>query len=84
MLIKIAVIAILFVILISLGSGMFFLVRDKSQGERMAKALTLRIGLSLGLVVLLMLAYGTGLIKPHGVHHSVPAHSSDPTTNTQK
>jgi hypothetical protein len=34
----------------------------------MARALTVRIGLSLALFILLMLAWYAGLIKPTGLH----------------
>ena len=68
MLVKIAVVVILLVILLSLGSGLFFLVRDKGQSHRTVKALTLRIALSVGLFILLMVAYAMGLIAPHGIY----------------
>jgi hypothetical protein len=59
---KIVVILFLVFILGSLFSGLFFLVRDKGQGERTVKALTVRITLSIVLFVLLMLGYYFGLI----------------------
>jgi hypothetical protein len=68
MLIKIVVILMLLLILASLGSGLFFLIHDQgSRNPRTVKALTLRIGLSVALFILLMLAYATGLITPHGL-----------------
>jgi len=48
--------------------GLFYLVRDKGNSNKTAKALTVRIGLSVALFVLLMVAYATGLIQPHGVY----------------
>jgi hypothetical protein len=69
---KIAVVIILLFILFSLGSGLFFLVQDKGQSKRTVKALTVRIALSLGLFILLMIAYFTGLITPHGVYPTAP------------
>ncbi len=68
MLVKIAVVIVLFIILISLGSGLFFMIRDKGQSDRTIKALTLRIALSVGLFLLLLIAYATGLITPHGIY----------------
>jgi hypothetical protein len=68
MLFKTIVVLILFTILFSLGSGLVFLVRDKGQTHRTVKALTFRIALSLGLFILLMLAYLAGLITPHGIY----------------
>lgn len=66
MLIKLFIIVILLLIVGSLFSALFFLIKDKGQGRRTARALTLRIGLSIGLFLLLMLGYYTGLIgQPH-------------------
>jgi len=75
MLIKIIIVILLLLILASLGSGLFFLVRDQGRNPRTVKALTLRIALSVGLFILLMIAYATGLITPHGViqRESAPA-----------
>ena len=67
MLIKIVVVLMLLLILASLGSGLFFLIRDQGRNPRTVKALTMRIALSVVLFVLLMLAYATGLIAPHGL-----------------
>ncbi len=59
---KIVVIAFIVLILASLGSALFFLVTDRSHSKRTAKALALRVGLSVGLFVLLMASYYFGLI----------------------
>ena len=59
---KIVVILFLVFILGSLFSALYFLVRDKGQGERTVKALTVRITLSIVLFVLLMLGYYSGII----------------------
>ena len=72
MFLKIAVIVVLLVILFSLGSSLVFLVQDKGRSTRTVKALTVRIALSLGLFILLMLAYALGLIAPHGVFPPAP------------
>jgi hypothetical protein len=77
MLIKIIVAIMLLLILASLGSGLFFLVRDQGRNPRTVKALTVRIALSVALFILLMVAYATGLITPHGVQNAPapqPAH----------
>ena len=70
MFIKIFAVVVLLVIVISLFSGLFFLVKDKGQTERTAKALTVRIGLSVSLFAILMLAVATGHLKPHGLYPS--------------
>jgi len=68
MLVKLIIVIFLLFILASLGSGLYYLVHDRSQSDRAAKALTIRIALSLALFVLLLIAFATGLITPHGVH----------------
>lgn len=62
------ILVILFVVFIisSLGSALYFLVKDKGGSDRTVKALTVRVGLSLGLFLLLMLGYYFGLIPQQG------------------
>ena len=68
MLIKILVIAMLLLIVGSLFSALLFLFKDKGHGkDRMAKALTWRIGLSLTLFVLLMAGFHFGIIPQQGL-----------------
>lgn len=67
LLFKILIIILLIVILASLSSGMFFLVRDKGKSDRTVKSLTVRIVLSVLLFALLFIGFATGLIKPHGI-----------------
>ena len=62
---RILVILFLVFIIASLGSSLFFLYKDRGGGTRMAKALTIRVGLSILLFVLLMLGYRFGLITGH-------------------
>lgn len=62
MLIKIAIVLVLLLIVGSLFSALFFLAKDKGAGERTAKALTIRITLSLVLFICLMLGYYAGII----------------------
>jgi NADH:ubiquinone oxidoreductase subunit 5 (subunit L)/multisubunit Na+/H+ antiporter MnhA subunit len=78
MLIKIMIVVALLAIVVSLGSGMVFLLKDKGQTERTAKALTVRIVLSVSLFVLIMLGIFTGHIKPHGIYPNPPV-AADPT-----
>lgn len=58
------IIVILFIILIlgSLGSALFFMVKDKGASTRTAKALTWRVVFSITLFALLMLAFHFGFI----------------------
>jgi hypothetical protein len=62
MLLKLFIIAALLLIIGSLFSALFYLMKDKGQGKRTVKALTLRISLSLGLFLLLMIGYYAGII----------------------
>lgn len=73
---KIVIVVLLLVILISLASGMVFLVKDKGQSERTVKSLTLRIVLSIALFALLFIGFATGLIKPHGINPAAPPAAS--------
>jgi O-antigen/teichoic acid export membrane protein len=66
-LIKILVIIVLAAIVISLGSALFHLSSGKGDSKKMARALTIRVALSLVLFILLMAAWGFGLITPHGL-----------------
>jgi len=59
---KIIVILFLVFIVGSLFSALYFLVRDKGQGTRAVKALTIRVTLSVILFALLMLGVYTGFI----------------------
>lgn len=67
MLVKLFIVLLLCVIVYSLGSGLFFLVRNKNAAHQVAKALTWRIALSLTLFILLFVAYAFGWITPHGI-----------------
>ena len=59
---KIVVILFLVFILASLGSALYFLVKDQGQSDRVVKALTVRVVLSVVLFGLLMLGFYLGLI----------------------
>jgi hypothetical protein len=59
---KIAVILFLIFIVGSLGSALYFLVKDRGQSDRMVKALTVRVVLSVVLFALLMLGFYLGFI----------------------
>lgn len=67
MFIKILIVVVLIAILFSLGSGLYHLTKGREHSTRLAKALTVRISISIALFVLLLIAFGTGLIQPHGI-----------------
>jgi hypothetical protein len=58
------VIAMLILIVGSLGSAAVLMLRDRSGSGRMAKALAVRVGLSVALFLFLMAGYYFGLFKP--------------------
>ena len=62
MLINVFIVLTLLVIVGSLFPALFFLSKDKSGGDRTVKALTVRIGLSITLFLILMIGYFFGLI----------------------
>jgi len=65
---KLLIIFNLLLILISLFSGVIFLVKDTKKGQqRLVTSLTIRIALSITLLLLLLVGYYTGQIAPHAV-----------------
>lgn len=66
---KILVVCVLVGIVASLGSALFHLSRGSGDSRKMVRALTVRVGLSVALFILLMGAWAMGLISPHGVQH---------------
>ena len=60
---KLIVLLMLAAIVISLASGLFFLARDDSNSPRLLKALKIRVGLSITLIVFLVGAYSLGYIQ---------------------
>ena len=67
MLFKIIIISLLFIILISLGTALFSMVKNQPDSNRTVKALTVRITLSIALLILIMVGYSMGLIAPHNL-----------------
>ncbi len=66
--VKWLVLAIFFMIVLSLVSAMVQLVRDnRGETRRMVRALTLRIGLSIALFIVLWATWKMGWIEPHAV-----------------
>ncbi|HUA89892.1 MAG TPA: twin transmembrane helix small protein [Steroidobacteraceae bacterium] len=56
-------------VVLSLGTGLFHLSRGRGEEDsrKLARALTVRIAISLALFALLMIAWYFGLITPHGL-----------------
>ena len=62
------IILLFFVFIIySLGSALYYMMKDGDGSKRMVKALTMRIGLSIVLFLLLLFSFWMGWIKPTGV-----------------
>jgi hypothetical protein len=64
---KIAVAIAFILILGSLGSALFFLMRDKGRSNNTVRALAVRVALSITLFLLILLAYKMGYIQPKGI-----------------
>ena len=64
---KLLIIAAFVAIIYNLGAALFHMMTDKGQSGKMAKSLTWRIGLSVGLILMIILAQYTGIIHLHGV-----------------
>tara|TARA_R110001599_G_scaffold64023_3_gene179293 strand:+ start:957080 stop:957280 length:201 start_codon:yes stop_codon:yes gene_type:complete len=63
------VVAIAFILILgSLGSALFFMMRDKGKSNRTVKALTMRVGFSIALFILILIAHWLGYIQPTGIH----------------
>ncbi|MBU3693417.1 MAG: twin transmembrane helix small protein [Rhodocyclaceae bacterium] len=60
---KVIILLMLAAIIGSLLSAALFLFRDRNGGERTVRALTLRIGLSVLLFVLLIVGFQSGLLQ---------------------
>ncbi|MCV6611476.1 MAG: twin transmembrane helix small protein [Amphritea sp.] len=57
-------IALLFIaIIISLFSGLYFLLKDQSRSSRTVWSLTIRVGLALVLILLLLLGFYSGELQ---------------------
>jgi hypothetical protein len=61
-----ALIAVFFAgILVALGAALLFLLRDRGSTSRTVNALTLRVALSVALLLFIWFSYWMGWIEPH-------------------
>lgn len=67
MIFKTIVVALLLIVILSLGSALYHLVNNKGNSDQLVKSLTWRIGLSVFIFVLLLAGWAMGLIQPHGL-----------------
>ena len=62
------IVAIAFVlILASLFSGLYFVMKDRGRSNRAVNALSLRIGFSILLFIFILLSYKLGWLHPNGI-----------------
>jgi cytochrome bd-type quinol oxidase subunit 2 len=64
---QIIVVCVLVGIVASLGNALFHLSSGKGDSRKMVRALTIRVGLSVGLFLVLIGAWAMGIISPHGI-----------------
>ncbi len=65
---KTLIIINLMLILISLFSGVFFLAKDNGTTNRIVTSLTIRVSLSVCLILLLITCYYTGNLVPNSLY----------------
>ncbi len=64
---KIIIIVVFLLILFNLGSALVYMLKDSGQGNRVARSLSWRIGLSVAAFIFLLIAYYAGWVEPHGI-----------------
>jgi formate/nitrite transporter FocA (FNT family) len=65
MLVKILLLLIIASMLITLGTGLYYLIKDEGKSERTLKALMTRAGFTLFLLVILIIGIASGFIHLH-------------------
>jgi O-antigen/teichoic acid export membrane protein len=65
--IRFLVVAALIAIVASLGTALYHLASGRGDSRKLVRALAIRVALSIALFVLLLLAWRSGLIVPHGI-----------------
>jgi cytochrome bd-type quinol oxidase subunit 2 len=64
---RLLIVLVLVGIVASMGSALFQLTRQGGDSRKMLRALQIRVALSVGLFVILLVAWRLGHIQPHGV-----------------
>ncbi|WP_415886762.1 twin transmembrane helix small protein [Neptuniibacter sp. QD29_5] len=64
---KLLLLLLFIAVLISLFSGLYFLVRDQGQSHRTVNSLFFRVTFSVMIIAVLIYGFYTGEIVPHGL-----------------
>lgn len=64
---KILVAIAFFLIIVSMGSALVYLMKDKGKSNRTVQALAFRVGFSIALFLLILFANKMGWIQPTGI-----------------
>ena len=65
MLTKIVIIFMLFAIIFALGAGLFYLMKNEADNQKMVKALTWRIIITISMLAFILIAYHFDWIHPN-------------------
>ncbi len=65
MFVKILLLLIILSMLVTLGTGLVYLIKDQGHSERTLKALMVRAGFTVALLIILLVGIATGLIRLH-------------------
>ena len=60
----ILIVAVMIGIMVSLGGGLYFLVRDRGTTQRTVQSLSIRVALAIALLVLLAYGFVTRFVLP--------------------
>jgi Protein of unknown function (DUF2909) len=64
---KLLILIAFILIIASLGSALFYMIRDRGQSDKTFRFLAMRVGFSVSLFILLLIAYNLNWIQPTGV-----------------
>ncbi len=68
MLVKIVIVIGLFAVITALGFALYFLMNDKRDKKRTVTALAVRVSISIGIILFLLISNYFGWIHPHGIY----------------
>lgn len=64
---KIFVLIAFLLIIASLGSAFFYIMKDQGKSNRTVRALAIRVGFSITLFIIILLLWKFGYIQPTGI-----------------